>query len=398
MRSRNQSLEPVDLFIYGDIGASWFDENAVTASAVAIALKQIPKNQPINLRINSSGGDVGEGLAIYNQLSARRSQITTYIDGYALSAASFIALAGSKVISPEASIWMLHNPHSIAFGDSSAMRKTADALDTHRDAILAIYVDRTGQDAAVITETLDAETWFTGAEAKEFGLADELSEAAPISNRLPQRFAASADKEKLAHLGWQFAAKAIALPHPGLKVAAHKALPIIQEEDMTLEKDLQEAQARIKELESAVTNGAGEKQQIEARAIAAETELAAIKAKFEDSQKRQATSDRYYALRQRAENLVSNLKLSPAEFAEDFTTSASGDIENLIKSGDSDITFAVLDKSLARAEKRSAALPTKTESLSAEGVLEDPHVSDRAAEAKAARERAAAKYKANSAR
>ncbi len=185
-----------EIFIYGAIGESWYwDEESLTGKTIRDQLAVIPKGEHIDLRINSGGGDVGEAMAIYNLLSARSADITTHIDGYCCSAASFIALAGDEVISPESSIWMIHNPSTIAWGTAAEMRKVADVLDTHRDAVLGIYTERTGRSRDEIIAALDAETWFTGAEAQEFGLATKVVNDAPVVEQvLPKNLVAMAKK------------------------------------------------------------------------------------------------------------------------------------------------------------------------------------------------------------
>src|SRR5207245_2693046 len=115
------------------------------------------------VRINSPGGSVGDGLAIYNSLARRRADVTTFVDGYALSCASFIALAGNKVVIAENALMMIHNPWGYAQGDAREMRRMADMLDTHKRGMLTIYMEKTGKSEAELDRLLDDETWFTGA-------------------------------------------------------------------------------------------------------------------------------------------------------------------------------------------------------------------------------------------
>lgn len=169
----NAKAKTAELLIYGPIGQSFWDENGVTAKDFSDALNAIPPGTQITIGINSQGGAIGEGLAIFNAIQRRADEITARIDGYALSAGSFIPLAAGKVISPDSAIWMIHRGWSYAMGNADDMRKQAEVLDKHDDTLIDIYTAKTGKDRAVIVEDLSDETWLTGAEAVAYGLADE---------------------------------------------------------------------------------------------------------------------------------------------------------------------------------------------------------------------------------
>ena len=140
----------------------------------------------VEVRINSPGGSVVEGLAIYNALKPR--QPIVYIDGVAASIASMIAMAGQKIIAAENALMMIHDPWVDAQGNSAELRKTADLLDKHRDAMLTAYA-RSGLSPSQLTMLLAAETWMTATEALELGFIDEVSAALAYAAHAPACFA-----------------------------------------------------------------------------------------------------------------------------------------------------------------------------------------------------------------
>jgi ATP-dependent protease ClpP protease subunit len=137
------------------------------------ALNQIPVGEKVTVGVNSQGGYIGEGLAIFNAIARRSEDVTVRIDGYALSIASFFPLAASKVVSPKTSVWMTHYGWSGTQGNAKDHRKSADMLDTHDNVLVSEYRKKTGKSEKQIRDMLDAETWMTGEEAIQFGLADE---------------------------------------------------------------------------------------------------------------------------------------------------------------------------------------------------------------------------------
>lgn len=169
----------VDLIIYGDIGESWWGES-VTAKAVVDQLAQLdPATAQINVRINSFGGYVHDGLAIYNALKAHPAKKVAVIDGVAMSIASLILMAGDEVQAPETSIFMVHAPWGGTYGNAEDMRRYADQLDKYAEAMVGAYVAKTGKSAEEIRALLtDGEDhYYTGAEAVAEGFADALQQA-----------------------------------------------------------------------------------------------------------------------------------------------------------------------------------------------------------------------------
>lgn len=126
----------------------------------------------INLRLNSPGGSVFDGLAIYNALANHPAKVVTHIDGWAASIASVIAMAGDQILIAENAMMMIHKPWSFVIGSADDMRKEADVLDGIQASITAIYAARTGGKTSTITDQVNAETWFTGQEAVDAGFAD----------------------------------------------------------------------------------------------------------------------------------------------------------------------------------------------------------------------------------
>lgn len=165
-----------EISIYDEIGG-W----GVSAKAFASDLKELKGINDITLRLNSPGGSVFDGMAIFNLLKAHDAQITVYVDGLAASMASVIAMAGDLVVMPENSMMMIHNPWTLAAGDAEELRKNAELLDKIKSAMLSAYANKTGMDENTIAELMDAETWFTGSEAVENGFADETTEEMKIA-------------------------------------------------------------------------------------------------------------------------------------------------------------------------------------------------------------------------
>ena len=164
--------EVAEISIYEEIGG-W----GVSAKTFANDLKALGGNlKQINLHIHSPGGDVFEGLAIYNLLKNHPANITVYIDGLAASMASVIAMAGNEVIMPENAMMMIHKPWGIQGGDAEDMRKYADLLDKVENTLIPAYASKTGKTPEELAEMLSAETWLNGKECVEQGFADKLAE------------------------------------------------------------------------------------------------------------------------------------------------------------------------------------------------------------------------------
>ena len=167
-----KATDTAEISIYDEIGF-W----GVTAQSFSKDLKALGGNlKQINLHIHSPGGDVFDGIAIYNLLKNHPANVTVYIDGLAASMASVIAMAGDEVIMPENAMMMIHKPWGIQGGDAEDMRKYADLLDKVEDTLIPAYAAKTGKSAEELAEMLAAETWLNGKECVEHGFADKLAE------------------------------------------------------------------------------------------------------------------------------------------------------------------------------------------------------------------------------
>jgi len=166
-----------DLLLYDEIGF-W----GVNAKDVALALRGITAST-INLRINSPGGDVMDGVAIYNMLRSHGARIVTHIDGMAASIASVIALAGDEVRMADNAFFMIHDPWGITMGTAEDHRKTADVLDKVAGVILDTYLKRADAERAQVQQWMTDETWFTAQEAADAGFVDTIVEAVPAKAR-----------------------------------------------------------------------------------------------------------------------------------------------------------------------------------------------------------------------
>jgi ATP-dependent protease ClpP protease subunit len=175
---RAAANEAATIQIFDQIGEDWFSNSGITAKSFAETLQAVGPG-PLNVEINSPGGNVWDGLAIYNMLRGRQAPVTTKVVGVAASIASIIALAGDTVEIADAALMMIHDPSGLTAGTSDDMRKMADALDQHAAILSGVYEKKTGKTASAIRAAMKAETWFTSAEAITFGLADKISEEKP---------------------------------------------------------------------------------------------------------------------------------------------------------------------------------------------------------------------------
>lgn len=168
-----------ELLIYGDIGDSWWGES-VTALSVVQQLQALDAaTTQINIRINSYGGSVSDGIAIYNALKRHNARKVVTVDGVAMSSASLIAMAGDEVQMPSTSLMMIHAPWGIAQGNAQDMRVMADVLDTYASAMAGAYASKTGKPNADMLALLadGVDHYYTGEQAVAEGFADALVDA-----------------------------------------------------------------------------------------------------------------------------------------------------------------------------------------------------------------------------
>jgi ATP-dependent protease ClpP protease subunit/regulator of replication initiation timing len=168
--------DTADIWIYSEVGS--YDTNA----SKFISELQDVKDKNLNVHINSLGGDVFDGLAIYNALKNHTKNVTIKIEGIAASIASVIAMAGDNVEMAENSLYMIHNPFVMAGGDATELRKTASILDKIRDEIANIYSTKSSLDLETLVGLMEAETWFNANEANDLGFANGITQPLKIEN------------------------------------------------------------------------------------------------------------------------------------------------------------------------------------------------------------------------
>lgn len=182
---KNQTEISADIYLYNEIGKSWWGETT-SAKSFRKELDEIGNVKTLNIYINSPGGNVFDGMAIYNQLKRHKAYKTVYVDGIAASIASVIALAGDKVVIPKNAYFMIHKPWSIAWGTATDFRKMADSLDVIEDGILNVYEGHSALTRDEIKQLMADETWMTGEEAFGYGFADDVGEEIQIAASVAQ--------------------------------------------------------------------------------------------------------------------------------------------------------------------------------------------------------------------
>lgn len=176
--SMEQVGNEANINIYGDI-TSWAWEELGEMSAVILSkqLEQLADVSQINVYINSYGGEVAEGLAIYNALKRHKAKVVTYCDGFAASIASVIFMAGDERIMNESSLLMIHNAWTYAVGNSEELRKQADDLEKITQASVIAYKSHSTLSEEEIKDLMDKETWILPEEALEYGFATGIEKA-----------------------------------------------------------------------------------------------------------------------------------------------------------------------------------------------------------------------------
>lgn len=182
--TKNNETDKRTLHLYGAIAEeSWFDDE-VTPSAFREELVQ--GKGDIEVWINSPGGDCIAAAQIYNMLMEYPGDVTVKIDGIAASAASVIAMAGTEVQVSPTSLIMIHNPFTVAIGDSEEMKKTVLMLDEVKESIINAYEIKTSLSRNKLSELMDAETWLNAHKAIELGFADAIMFANDKEEVLPE--------------------------------------------------------------------------------------------------------------------------------------------------------------------------------------------------------------------
>ena len=271
----------VELSLYDEIGAF-----GIGAKQFIAELKEY-KDQHIHLRINSPGGEIVEGSAIYNALSRHPGGVTVHIDALAASMASVIAMAGNPVYMADNALLMIHNPLTLAAGEAEDLRKQADLLDTMKSNLIRAYKKKTGMEEKDIAKLMDEETWLDATEAAALGFIDAIEDGIPAAasaKDLRARFDNFAKAKMQNTIVSEAEAPAPAVEPVVEEVPAVESVtdaPVVEEakpEAPAAEEPKTEisADALVEKL-SELTSKLAE---VEARATAAEAELAKVKDAF----------------------------------------------------------------------------------------------------------------------
>lgn len=169
-----------EIYIYDEIGAGFYGEG-VTAKGFADDLAALGELSEIQLNINSPGGDVFDGVAIYNMLQRNKANVRVRVDGIAASIASIIAMAGDSIEIAANGMFMIHDPYTIAMGNAAEMRKQADVLDQIASTMVGTYSRRTKLEEASVKAMMAEEKWMEADEAVALGFADSKSGAVNIA-------------------------------------------------------------------------------------------------------------------------------------------------------------------------------------------------------------------------
>lgn len=220
----------------------------VTPDVFALELDRA-NGEAVEIRINSGGGSVFDGLAIYNLIKDYEGETTVIVDGLAASIASVIALGADKLVMNEGSFFMIHNPWTISGGESKDLRQAADILDKIQSQIVDIYAGATGKDAAEIIALMDAETWLNPDEALEMGFAQEIKSGLKIAaalktkyifNNIPQELISIMDEKEIKAEVAEVEVEAVELAED--LIAEVEAEEIVAEEEIEIK-----AEAEIEE-------------------------------------------------------------------------------------------------------------------------------------------------------
>lgn len=178
---KNKDKDTGELMLYGDISSSSWYGDEVTPKDFKKDLDALGDIKDLNIYINSGGGDVFAGQAIYSMLNRHLASKTVYVDGLAASIASVIAMAGDKIIMPKNAMMMIHNAWTIAAGSKEDFRKLADDMEKIDESIVSVYADKTGLEIDEIKELMNAETWMTAEDAKGKGFVDEIEQEKKVA-------------------------------------------------------------------------------------------------------------------------------------------------------------------------------------------------------------------------
>ena len=173
---KNKSASEAEIILYGAVGESFWDDS-VSAKDFHTELKALaPTVNTITVRLNSPGGDVFDGITIYNRLKQHKAKKIIHIDGMAASIASIIAMAGDEIIMGEGAQMMIHKPWTMAMGNSLELEETISRLDDIEEQMIGIYARKTKLDRSELRNMLSKDYWMLAEEALELGFVDSTQE------------------------------------------------------------------------------------------------------------------------------------------------------------------------------------------------------------------------------
>jgi len=171
---KNAANDTGEVYIYGEIASYKWDDATTTAASFKKDLDALGDIKTLNIYINSPGGSVFQGQAIYSILKRHTAKKHVYVDGIAASIASVLAMAGDAIFMPKNAMMMVHNAWTYTMGNSKDLRKTADDLDKINESLVAAYMQKVNIVEDKLKELLDAETWLTAQECFDYGFCTEL--------------------------------------------------------------------------------------------------------------------------------------------------------------------------------------------------------------------------------
>jgi len=281
LRLAKSGANAAELILYGVIDR-WGD---IDPKAVRDELKSLGKVDVLNVHINSEGGSIFAGLALYNTLRAHDATTIVHVDGIALSMASVIAMAGDEIVMAEGAMMMIHNPLWVAAGEAEELRQAADIMGKLKDQLVAIYARRTGKPAEEISGWMDAETWFTAEEAIAAGFANRTEARMAIAAALdPAKFQNLPEhlRQSSVNISSQVEEPSMAetntntAPQPAAYAELKSAFPKATADFLTSQLD---AQATLEQARAAWQRN------LEERAAAAEARLTELQAKADEAAK-----------------------------------------------------------------------------------------------------------------
>jgi ATP-dependent protease ClpP protease subunit len=214
-RLQNKAGERPALYIYDEIG--YFGQ---TAKGLADDLRELDTDE-LDVHLNSPGGDIFDGLAIYQALKDHKAKVTIRVDGLAASIASVIMMAADRIVmAPKASV-MIHDGWSVACGNAADLRKLADLLDKQSEIIASVYADRSGQPADFWRDRMRDETWYNADEALAAGLVDEIEGQ-------PKKVDEAFDLSVFAHAGREHAPEPVTKPLAATPAVEEPPAPVVE--------------------------------------------------------------------------------------------------------------------------------------------------------------------------